>query len=520
MQNNVQDNVQDNVKPTKRHELFVLGHARSGTTILRSLLNSAEEVLLLGEAHLFESHWNVNFVTDFNGHHERTRNVTSKGTRLPSQFAGMLPEEILTRLARHYAWVGEKIAIGPMSGLGTRAAAQALDYYHAFHLDASYVLTFRAPLTSLKSLHRLFPGVAISALLQGWMLSFVEIGAASNILKHVSVLPLEWLAPDTWARLQQKLGIQGRADASWFTSASSQHLDEDATHALAAQLAAEMGWDSARAAQFLARLSEVYALFLDYLSPETLYYASSVAFEPQVANDLLCTVKNMAAQLQDPVTSTRTLPGSHCAWLQEGALRHDRRTLAMPAERAQRFAGIVGNSLFGGGALALLDEGSAVSLMTEGLDMAREGPWLTLQAHPDASGHRHLTVPVPIAPMAAATVRLKVRRGAGQGRYLMLQVGDVSGFYNCVVDCQQARVQAMEAHGPVKSLLAQVDQLANGTVRVALSGMLGDGRDSCLRLYLCDASGAIEFSGAALPLAISDLVLSHLREDCGLDEVL
>ena len=258
-------------------KLFVLGHARSGTTILGRLLNSAEDVLLLGEAHLFESFWNPRFVADFNAHHQRTKKVPSKGTRLPPQYNGMLPEAILQALSAHYHWVGEKIAIGPMAGAGAGAAASALDYYQAYHLDAAYVLCFRAPLPSLQSLHKLFPALACSALLQGWMLSLIEIGAASHILKQVSLLPLEMLTPAAWQRLQQQLGIAGRADGSWIDLAAAAPLAPDIAAALAGRIAAELAWEPQRAQAFLARLTGLYADFIAAIVPDTLYFTPSLS---------------------------------------------------------------------------------------------------------------------------------------------------------------------------------------------------------------------------------------------------
>jgi hypothetical protein len=505
----------------KGRKLFVLGHARSGTTILGRLLNSAEEVLLLGEAHLFESHWNSNFVSDFNGHHQRTKKVRSKGTRLPPQYAGMLPEAILQRLGEHYRWVGEKIAISPMSGLGARAASQALDYYQAYHLDASYVLTFRAPLPSLQSLHKLFPGVALAALLQGWMLSFVEIGAASNILQRVSLLPLELLSIASWERLQQKLGIDGRADAAWIDAAAGRAPPAEVRAALTRKLAAEMGWQPQQAEALLERLGELYAQFVGYIVPDTLYYAHSVPFAQQIARHLLGEVQDLAASLAPPAALAPTLPASVCGWSSQGTLHNDKRVLPPPGERTQRFARILRDSLCNGAAaLPVLEQGSGLALLADGVDLQRDGAWLRLRAQADAAGHKHLTVQLPIATLTLATVRFLLRREAEHSRFLMLQVGDAGGFYNSVVDCQQLRIQSIATHGQVKCLFARIEQLANGNLRVALSGMLTDGRDSYLRLYLCDDSGAIDLQRAPAQLSIGDLVLSYSPEDCALDDAI
>lgn len=495
----------------------MLGHAHSGTTILGRLLNSSDDVML-GEAHVFESYWNAQFVTDFNGHHQRTKKVKSKGTRLPAQFAGMLPEAILKELGWHYRWVGEKIAIGPMSGLGARAASHALDYYQAYQIAEREL--GKNPPQRLQRRDRRAEGQHITGVevMQGWMLSLIEIGAASNILKHVHLVPMESMSIDTWERLQRRLGVQGRADAHWIDPAAKRDVPPAAHAALAAQLAIELGWQQQRAALFLARLSELYGQFLAAIVPDTFYFTHSVSFADQIAQKLLGDVQDMAAQLAPPAAMAQTLPASVCAWSRGGAVHHDRRVLPLPRERMQRFSGVLRDSLFHGGALALLDEQSGMPLLADGLDMLRDGPWLRLNARAGVGSHKHLTARMPIDTLTVATVRFLLRREAGQSRYFMLQTGDASGFYKSVVDCQLQQAESIQAYGPVKSLFTHIEQLANGNLRIAMSGMLTDGRDSYVRLYLCDDKGAIDFQDVDARLAISDLTLSYAAADCGLDE--
>lgn len=505
---------------TKGNRLFVLGHARSGTTILGRLFNSADDVLLLGEAHLFESHWNRQFVTNFNAHHQRTKKVKSKGIRLPSQYVGMLPEEILQKLSQHYQWVGEKIAIGPMAGLGSRAASHALDYYQAYHLDAHYVLSFRAPVPSLHSLQRLFPRLALAYLLQGWMLSFIEIGAASNILKHVCLAPLELMSMPYWERIQQKIGVAARADASWIDPAAGRGVADAVQAALAQQLALELGWGEEPARQFLERLSRLYADFIELIDPQTLYYRPSVLFADRVAQQLLGEVQDMCMQLSSPAAAA-PLPGSVCGWLKKDALQSDRRVMPLPSERMQRFAGILRDSLFSDArALLLSDEQCAFPMQADGIDVRRDGPWLRLKARPGTGGHKHLTIRLPIEPLAIATARLLLRREPGHSRYLMLQMGDGAGFHKSVFDCQRQEVASIAASGPVKSVFSQIEALPNGDFRIAISGILANGADSYLRLYLCDASGSIDFQDAGAELMINDFVLGYSHQDCGLEEVI
>lgn len=502
-----------------RNKLFVLGHARSGTTILGRLLNSAEEVLLLGEAHLFESYWNPRFVSNFNGHHQRTKKVRSKGTRLPVQFDGMLPEAILQKLAGHYQWVGEKIAIGPKAGLGARAATAAVDYYLAHHLDASYILTFRAPMPSLESLRKLFPGVALAYLLQGWMQSFIEIGAAGHILKNVSLAPLEMMSYAYWEKIQQRYGIAGRAEAGWINPQAGKGISKAVQAALEQLLAQELGWELVRATEFLKRLSVLYAAFIELVDPDTLYFTRRISFASDVAGKLLLEVHEMLAQLQPSSPAAAGLPGSALAWLKKGSLVQEQQVLPLPGERLQRFAASVRESLFcAADSVQLMAENGATTLLPENIDLSRDGAWLRLKGRPEGTEHRHLTVRLPIEALSVATVRLRLRREPGVSRFFMLQVGDAGGFYKAVFDCETRQVASMLTFGSVKCLLAQAEQLVDGDLRLSLSGLLTSGVDSYIRLYLCDASGAIDFQGGAAQLLISDWVLSYRAEDCGLNE--
>lgn len=102
--------------PTDLPRLLVVGHARSGTTVLLTALNTADRVHLLGEAHLYRDGGRPYFRDRFNLMHERVGNQSTKSAYAPA-VAGVpshaTGEAYLGGLADGMLAVGEKIVLGP-----------------------------------------------------------------------------------------------------------------------------------------------------------------------------------------------------------------------------------------------------------------------------------------------------------------------------------------------------------------------------------------------------------------------
>jgi hypothetical protein len=94
---------------TNARGLFVVGHARSGTTILADALNTCEEICCLMECYLYRSIDLPNFADTFNGMHKSFGNVPSKGYWVPG-FEGASGRGTLAGLRQTYRYVGEKLA--------------------------------------------------------------------------------------------------------------------------------------------------------------------------------------------------------------------------------------------------------------------------------------------------------------------------------------------------------------------------------------------------------------------------
>jgi hypothetical protein len=94
--------------------LVVIGHARSGTTVLLNALNTSPDAYLLGEPFSYRDSGERGFRARFNRAHRSYRNQISKSTyapRLPGLAEDAPAAEYLRALREHYAIYGEKIGL-------------------------------------------------------------------------------------------------------------------------------------------------------------------------------------------------------------------------------------------------------------------------------------------------------------------------------------------------------------------------------------------------------------------------
>ena len=128
--------------------LFVIGHARSGTTVLQYALNSSPDIFLFGEAN-FHNHGRQEeaFAAWYNQMHTQFRNPPAKGDRCPLVPGSYL--DVMAHLRDHFRWVGEKVAFRDDS-LGY-SFASSYDFLLRHFQNASYICTLRNPLATLLS---------------------------------------------------------------------------------------------------------------------------------------------------------------------------------------------------------------------------------------------------------------------------------------------------------------------------------------------------------------------------------
>jgi hypothetical protein len=91
--------------------LFIVGHARSGTSILQMALNTSPDIFLLGEANLHLSANQPGFASWYRAMHESFNNPLTKSTSCPDpdDSAGDA-WDVLLSLRERYRFVGDKMA--------------------------------------------------------------------------------------------------------------------------------------------------------------------------------------------------------------------------------------------------------------------------------------------------------------------------------------------------------------------------------------------------------------------------
>lgn len=113
--------------------LFIVGHARSGTSVLLDALNSSKDVYCLGEAniHMSIEREGKNFCSWYNEMHRRVlkQPVLSRSLYLP-EFNDKSGWQVLKILSKSYQYIGEKVAF--------RQEEMGYDYESFFSFSAKY----------------------------------------------------------------------------------------------------------------------------------------------------------------------------------------------------------------------------------------------------------------------------------------------------------------------------------------------------------------------------------------------
>lgn len=136
---------------------FVVGFARSNTTIVVRIINTAPCALLLGEANL----WVPRQIPRFRDWYNLMHSVANKAQISKSSYApDFLPDrdhsyaEWLRAAAEHYDVVGEKVALAAQH-FSLMSPDRLREYYEAHFFEAKYVFLFRDPVQTLLSTMRL-----------------------------------------------------------------------------------------------------------------------------------------------------------------------------------------------------------------------------------------------------------------------------------------------------------------------------------------------------------------------------
>jgi hypothetical protein len=138
--------------------LFVVGHARSGTSILVDALNTSSEIYCLGEAFFYQNHAYPDFSKNFNDIHRRNGNPKYKATYCPD--VGDV-WSVLKHLAKRHKYVGEKLAFR-LDRLGYDLNA-FFDFSNKHFAQSHYVCVVRNPIDVISSNLAMFSNGQVDA---------------------------------------------------------------------------------------------------------------------------------------------------------------------------------------------------------------------------------------------------------------------------------------------------------------------------------------------------------------------
>jgi hypothetical protein len=208
--------VESNNAPATRRErseraLFILGHARSGTTVLQNALNDAREFFLFGEANLHLDPGTPDFRERYNRLQRGFGNQENKSSFCPKLFAEDSSwDAYLSALMDYYRYVGAKIVINPD---GAEAACDRFFDFSTEHFYcAHYVFTFRNPVDVTCSTQgmSIFQGMqpedAVKILHSYLSVMRLYIRMLRN-LPNVHVVFQEAMTPDIFVSLGAQLGV-------------------------------------------------------------------------------------------------------------------------------------------------------------------------------------------------------------------------------------------------------------------------------------------------------------------------
>jgi hypothetical protein len=133
-----------------KQSLFIIGHARSGTTVLQNALNGSDEIYLFGEANFYLDEGLPDFRERYNKSHASNGNQPNKSTICPAAFEGDARWcDYLFHLSHLFRFVGEKIVMNPEHQ--QFHYAMLMDFMAARFYDGHFIFCFRNPVGVLVS---------------------------------------------------------------------------------------------------------------------------------------------------------------------------------------------------------------------------------------------------------------------------------------------------------------------------------------------------------------------------------
>lgn len=136
---------------------FIVGFARSSTTILAEIINTSPFAYLLAEAHFYLPHSALRFRDSYNQMHKEFGNQASKTTYAPDFVPARTHAwwEWLREASKHYSVVGDKIALHSYH-FSLVSSDDIRSFLEARFFDSKYIFLIRDPIQTLLSVTKLF----------------------------------------------------------------------------------------------------------------------------------------------------------------------------------------------------------------------------------------------------------------------------------------------------------------------------------------------------------------------------
>ena len=203
-----------------RQGLFVIGAARTGTTILQNALNDSADVFLLGEPAFHHDPGTADFAERYNARHRAWHNQENKSSHCPRFFDGDDSwHAYLHHLARLYRRVGSKIVVNPEDA--DAEVAKIFDFHSRHFYRSHHLFTFRHPLDVLVSVRTLaawsnHEGADHASILRSFHLVVQLYLRMLRNLPHVSAVFHEGIDAQTFQALGRALGVDLHGAAAYY----------------------------------------------------------------------------------------------------------------------------------------------------------------------------------------------------------------------------------------------------------------------------------------------------------------
>jgi hypothetical protein len=186
---------------------FVIGPARSGTTILAQVINANDRAFLTTEANYFEAEKHPDFRSWYNDQHLSFGNQISKISYAPN-FGQRGEQEWwkwLARSAEHFEVVGDKLAFTNVQ-LESLTSTDFMAFHETRFFRSKYIFIFRDPVQSVLSAAGLWNADPV-ALAVGWA-QFAKLWADFiRVFPFTMTLLLEELGPAKVDEIGDFLGL-------------------------------------------------------------------------------------------------------------------------------------------------------------------------------------------------------------------------------------------------------------------------------------------------------------------------